>query len=170
MGKSPRTSRLKSRAASATALAFGGRRTIGDFPILRPPLRTPPAAKKRFRVGKLSAMEGDGDEEEDVLPELERCETLARANEETNAGIFYKMTIISIKMTCSQRLALLGSSREKYERPHFLRRCAVLYYCYSITTTTITSVTRLTFLSERTPSLPGACCSPFAPLRRSSRR
>jgi len=89
MGKSPRTSRLKSRAASATALAFGGRRTIGDFPFLRPPL-PPPAAKKRFRVGKLSAMEEDGDveEEEDVLPELERCETLARAHEETNAGIF----------------------------------------------------------------------------------
>jgi hypothetical protein len=87
MGKSPRTSRLKSRAASATALAFGGRRTIGDFPILRPPL-PPPAAKKRFRVGKLSAMEEDGDDEEDVLPELERCETLARAHEETNAGIF----------------------------------------------------------------------------------
>jgi hypothetical protein len=91
MGKSPRTSRLKSRAASATALAFGRRRTIGDFPILRPSLRAPPAAKKRFRVGKLSAMEEDGDEEEeeDVLPELERCETLARAHEETNAGIFF---------------------------------------------------------------------------------
>ena len=93
MGKSPRTSRLKSRAASATALAFGGRRTIGDFPILRPPLRAPPAAKRlRFRVGKLSAMEEDGDEEEeeeDILPELERCETLARAHEETNAGIFF---------------------------------------------------------------------------------
>ena len=40
-------------------------------------------------------MEEDGDEEEeeeeeeDVLPELERCETLARAHEETNAGIFF---------------------------------------------------------------------------------
>jgi hypothetical protein len=33
-------------------------------------------------------MEEDGDDEEDVLPELERCETLARAHEETNAGIF----------------------------------------------------------------------------------
>jgi len=33
-------------------------------------------------------MEEDGDDEEDVLPELERCETLARAYEETNAGIF----------------------------------------------------------------------------------
>ena len=37
-------------------------------------------------------MEEDGDEEEeeeDILPELERCETLARAHEETNAGIFF---------------------------------------------------------------------------------
>jgi hypothetical protein len=33
--------------------------------------------------------DGDEEEEEDVLPELERCETLARAHEETNAGIFF---------------------------------------------------------------------------------
>jgi len=173
MGKSPRTSRLKSRAASATALAFGGRRTIGDFPILRPPL-PPPAAKKRFRVGKLSAMEEDVDDEEDVLPELERCETLARAHEETNAGIFrnYEDYIQKNDVFSACSLAPLSTENmcEKYARPHFLRRCAVLYYCYSITITTSTTVTRLTFLSERTPSLPGACCSPFAPLRRSSRR
>jgi len=55
--------------------------------------------------------DGDEEEEEDVLPELERCETLARAHEETNAGIFFVMKIIQksdVVFSVSRSLAPLS--------------------------------------------------------------
>ena len=81
-------------------------------------------------------MEEDGDEEEeeeDVLPELERCETLARAHEETNAGIFFVVKIISKKVTWFSAsyapwlVFPIQNMYEKYARVHIF--CDGVLYC-----------------------------------------